>query len=179
MSQPTIRLSMAITPTSFALGDETCTLAITATLEYTHPITVYTWASIFNLPLAQRRHNFTCVDLSDHDKNVRMSVEEVKRAGFFSVQVGHPDDEHLVTFHPGVPVTITGKFDMATRNFSETLQPGHRYRFGIGREGSHWSRWFHGTRQEIMTVDYKTGRESERSQIDLDGCEDVEFEAIG
>lgn len=181
MAQPTLQVSMAISPASFSLGDEHCTLSITATLSYPHPITIYTWPTIFNLYLAQRRHNFFCIDLSDNNKDIRMSVENVQRTPAFSLQIGDEDDEHLGTFHPGVPVTITGNFDMATRNFREKLQPGHRYRFGIRPDSLSsclWN-WLHGTREDVMSTEHKTGRESERSQVIIEGYNDVDIEVVG
>lgn len=180
MAQPTIRVGLAISPAIFTFGDENCTLTITATLDYTHPITVYTWPSMFHLHLAQRRHNFFCVDLSDNDKALDLETENAgKRTPMFSLHIGCYDDQFLVTFYPGIPVTITGKFDLATRTWCETLQPGHRYRFGINPEGPGVGKWLHGTREEVMTKEHKLSRDHETSRIEIESCGDVEFEVAG
>ena len=119
MSQPVIQITLAISPPSFSLGSaEDCTLTITATLQHTEPITMHTWGTIFNLPLAQVRHNFFCVDLSssnDQDHEViKMNIYNAgKRAGVISQQLGSRDDQYWVVFYPGKPVTITDKFVLA------------------------------------------------------------------
>lgn len=185
MAQPTLQVNMAISPSFFAQGDETCTLTITATLEYDHPITIYTWFSMFNLYRAQRRlSNFTCIDLSDNDRRIDMAIDMIQRTPCVSLEIGGQDDEFLVTFYPGVPVTFTNKLDLATRYFCDTLEPGHRYRFSInpGRNtnGARFFQWGHGTREDIMTKEFKWAREElQRSEILIKGGEDVEFEVDG
>lgn len=176
---------MAISPSRFALGDETCTFSITATLDYMHPITIYTWFSLFNLYRAQRRHsNYTCIDLSDNDKPVDLSVDMIQRTPCISLQIGGQDDEYLVTFYPGIPVTFERQFDLATWNFCEPLKPGHRYRWSI-RRGKDPNRmlgfqWGYGTREEIMTKEFRWAREKlQWSGLLIEGGEDVEFEVDG
>lgn len=177
--QPTIQVNLAISPNPITLGDKDCTLTITATLDYLHPITIYTYQSIFALDLAQTRWDFSCIDLSDNDKPVDMQVENVQRTPCFSLQFGSYDDQFLVTFHPGIPVTITGEFALATRTFHETLKPGHRYRFGVTPKYGNPRIWLHGTREDVMTTEPKRSREHERKLIEFEPCGDVEFEVVG
>lgn len=71
MSLPKIHVIPTISPSTFTFPDPSCTLTLTATLTYTHPITICTRLSIFNLDLAQNRHNFSCQDLAT---NTRLSL---------------------------------------------------------------------------------------------------------
>lgn len=181
MTYPKIRVSLAISPTPITLGDENCTLTITATLDFPQPITIYTWPSIFALDLAQRRGNFTCIDLSDNFVEIDMCIEHVKRAATFSLQQGRYDDQFLVTFYPGIEVMFKEKFGLATRVAPapfDTLTKGHRYRFGVSGEWGGPRAWFWGTREEIMTVERKNARGYEDSDVGIE-CEDVEFEVVG
>jgi hypothetical protein len=172
MAQPVMHVAMVLSPTTFTLGDS-CTLTITATLKYTGPITIYTWPTIFHLYLAQRRHNFFCVDLSDDDKEVNLNIQSVKRSGFVNRQIGNPDDEDLVTFYPDTPITFTDEFVLASRP-SRPLKPGHRYRFGLS-DLNPISHWMHGTREDVLTTE-KKAFERGTSKLILGPVDDVEFE---
>jgi hypothetical protein len=164
---------MIISPPILSLNDNS-SLVITATLDHAEPVTIYTWPSIFNTDLAQRRYNFFCADLSD-DKPVKLSYENAKRSGFVNRQIGGNDDQYMVTFYPGVPRTFTDGFVPAARR-DRPLKPGHRYRFGINRPLLSWQ-WIRGTRDDIMTTEVKSFQ-SEKQEIIVPPGDVVEFEVM-
>ncbi|USW56657.1 hypothetical protein Slin15195_G099760 [Septoria linicola] len=176
MSQATIHVERALSSTKFAPGND-CSISLTATLDYPTPITIFTWPTIFNLKLSQKRWHFYCIDVCDNDKPIQLNVENPgKRGGGISRQRNGPHDRYFVTFRPSEPVTITEAFELAIRQHSEQLKPGHRYRFGINRSklSLPWV-WTHGTREEILTAEQELLRDHEQSQIVIH-ANDVDFE---
>ncbi|KJX96954.1 hypothetical protein TI39_contig594g00016 [Zymoseptoria brevis] len=129
MDHPAMRITLAVSPPIFALGDS-CTLTITANLDFTGPITIHTWPTV-NL----------CIK------------DAGKRSGFVNRQIGGDDDQYLVTFYPNTPLTFTDEFAPASRP-DRPLKPGHRYRFGLSETNS-FSKWMHGTREEVLSTERK------------------------
>lgn len=80
---PSISVHLAIDPPQFIPGCQpTPTLSVTATSHATVPITIFTWGDIFNLSLAQKRKNFTCLDPTTNAP-IRMEItKDPKRCGF-------------------------------------------------------------------------------------------------
>ena len=156
---PVIEVTMAISHPIISLSaPEDCSLTITATLQHKEPITLYTWPHIFNLSLAQRRFNFSCVDITpgnDQEKPYinTHSAGHVNKMGAISRQLGSVDDQFWVTFQPDQPVSFTEKFSLATRK-DQPLKPGHRYRYAILRRWLIQWKWQAGTREDLMTTEH-------------------------
>jgi hypothetical protein len=125
-------------------------LTLSATLSYSSPITIYTWPSVFNLNLAQRRKNFFCIDLSNDNAPVKLETTKGgKRSGHISLELGGIDDEYFRTLVPEKPVDFTAPLIVATRP-NKPLVAGHRYRFGMN-EGESILYWYEGTREQTMS----------------------------
>ncbi|KAL9095586.1 MAG: hypothetical protein Q9165_002018 [Trypethelium subeluteriae] len=164
---PSISVSLSIDPPSLALST-VVNLTVTAVSHASTPITVFTWPSIFNLDLAQKRANFTCVDLNTGPK----------RPGF-SRELGGRDDAYFCTLEPEELVRFKAPFKLASRmgEGPHAVVPGHRYRFGV-REGESVKWWRAGKREDVMS------RPGEQSGLgDADGMpivlypvEAIEFE---
>lgn len=203
MVEPTLEIHLLISPPIFSLSQIANkevlppTLTTTATLHHDKPVTLYTWPSIFNLKLAQVRHNFFCYDISSSNyqdaKPIDLAVYNAgKQAGTISRRIGSKDDKFWVTLYPNQQVTFAEKFALATRDGSlirwdVVLKAGHRYRYGIKRMFLKDSvKWLDGvTREDVMTE--KTGREKEIWRegfekreliVPRDGGDVVEFEVV-
>ncbi|KAH0386015.1 hypothetical protein KCU92_g2964, partial [Aureobasidium melanogenum] len=142
-------VTITITPSSVTLS-RPCLLTLSATLSYSSPITIYTWPSVFNLNLAQRRKNFFCIDLSNDNAPVKLETTKGgKRSGHISLELGGIDDEYFRTLVPEKPVDFTAPLIVATRP-NKPLVAGHRYRFGMN-EGESILYWYEGTREQTMS----------------------------
>ncbi|KAJ9625115.1 hypothetical protein H2203_005070 [Taxawa tesnikishii (nom. ined.)] len=138
---PSISVKLAIDPPRFAPGssEEPPSVSLTATSHASQPITIFTWPTIFNLALSQKRNNFTCLDLTS---NTPLRLELTKgpqRSGFSRAKDG-PDDVFFQTLDPETPVTFRAAFKLAHRTTEgrDAIVEGHRYRFGV-REGRQYS----------------------------------------
>lgn len=95
-SPPPISVQLAINPPQFIPGSlPEPTLSVTATSHATEPITIFTWGTIPNLPLAQRCKNFTCLDLTAN--TLRMETTKGPRRGMVLRVLGSPDDRFFAT----------------------------------------------------------------------------------
>lgn len=149
-SPPSISVQLAIDPPQFIPGCQpTPTLSVTATSHATGPITIFTWGDIFNLPLAQKRKNFTCLDLTTNVP-IRMEITKgPKRCGFLRV-LGGRDDRFFHTLEPGIPVTFTETFKLWSRAASSpSAYPAHRYRLGLNDEEA-IDYWWYGRKEEVL-----------------------------
>lgn len=177
MSHPTISVRLALSPESVTLGAP-CSIILSTTLTYPTPITIYTWPTVFNLDLSQRRKNFWCIDLSNNDEPVRLETTKGgKRSGWISRVLGDFDDQYFVTLEPGKTVDIIAQFTF-TKRLDNPLVAGHRYRFGFSN-GECVANWMHGTRDEVMLPP------GDRSPMDrggpvivLDTGPPIEFEVL-
>ncbi|KAI9038341.1 uncharacterized protein KD926_010877 [Aspergillus affinis] len=128
-------------------------ISVRAVSHATAPITIFTWPTIFNLALAQRRDNFECFDITA-DAPVRVNLTKgPKRRGFSRERGGH-DDRFFCTLLPETPVVFVDSFKVANRvlpDHDETsvLQSGHRYTYAV-REGEAMTWWGWGTKDEVM-----------------------------
>lgn len=177
MSHPTISVRLAISPESVTLG-ASCSIILSTTLTYPTPITIYTWPTVFNLNLSQKRKNFWCIDLSNNNQPVRLEwTKGPKVSGWISRVLGDFDDEYFVTLEPGKTLNITGPFKLSTR-LNTTLVAGHRYRFGFS-EGESVGNWMHGTREEVMLPPGdRSPMDSAGPRIVLDTGPPIEFEVL-
>lgn len=177
MSRPTISVNITLEPAAVTLGAP-CSIILSTTLTYPTPITIYTWPTVFNLGLSQRRKNFWCIDLSNNDEPVRLGTTKGgKRSGWISRVLGDFNDQSFVTLELGKTVDISAPFMLTTR-LDGPLVAGHRYRFGFN-EGECVGDWMHGTREEIMLPPgdrSPMGREGPR--IVLDVGPPIEFEVL-
>jgi hypothetical protein len=150
-TSPSIFVTLAIEPPTFLPGAEV-ELSITAVSHASSPITIFAWPNIFNLQLAQRRGNFTCVDLNTGIPLKMESTKGPKRPGF-SRRQGGIDDAHFHTLVPEQPLKLSGRFLVARRSTegSRAVTPGHRYRFGV-RDGEKIAWWREGSKDEVMST---------------------------
>jgi hypothetical protein len=183
MSHPAISVNIAIEPASVTLG-EPDSIILSTTLSHPTPITIYTWPTVFNLHLSQRRRNFFCIGLSNNNEPVRLETTKGgKRSGHISRVLGGVHDQYFVTLEPGKTVEIRFPFFLTTRLDNTSRQDGpliagHRYRFGFNEGESVWT-WFEGTREEVLAP---PGEESPieegKSKILLDTGPPIEFEVL-
>ncbi|KAF2239303.1 hypothetical protein EV356DRAFT_572743 [Viridothelium virens] len=153
---PSISVSLSIDPPSFSPG-AAVNLTVTAVSHAWTPITIFTWPSIFNLDLAQKWANFTCVDLNTAIPLHLELTKGPKRPGF-SRELGGRDDAYFCTLEPEESVTFQASFKLASRTTEgpHAIVPGHRYRFGV-REGENVEWWRAGKREDVMS---RPGEES-------------------
>lgn len=173
---PSISFSLAISPQVITQtpSDEDgnkSQIAVTATSHASSPITIFTFPTILNLKLSQRRHNFTCKDTATGEPVWMHLTKGPQRPGFSRTK-GHYDDQYFVTLQPGVPYTATCDFKLACRplwtgeqdgrekytryptksgevTFLNWLESGHGYLFSVREEESiKW--WWTGTREDVM-----------------------------
>jgi len=148
---PEISISLSIKPSSFVPGSaETPTISITATSHATQPITIFTWPTIFHLQLAQRRKNFTCIDLTSNTP-VFLEITKGPRRPGFSRTKGAPDEKYFFTLEPETPLTFSHPFILASRATDGDLAmaQGHRYRYAVS-DGEALHYWWYGRRDDIM-----------------------------
>ena len=176
-SQPTISVSLSMEPPTLSEG-ATVNLSVIAVSHAPIPITIFTWPTIFNLNLAQKRANFTCVDLNTNE-SVRLELTKGPKRPGFSRMLGGRDDAWFQTLKPNEPLTFQGPFQLAFRANDQLkgLVPGHRYRFGV-REGETIEWWREGRKEDVMSppreessLEGASGR-----PIVFDPIEAIEFE---
>ncbi|OAA81378.1 hypothetical protein LEL_00923 [Akanthomyces lecanii RCEF 1005] len=174
---PSISFSLAISPLVFARtpfngdGDKP-QITVTAVSHASSPITIFTWPTIFNLQLSQRRHNFTCKDVAT-DELVWMHLTKGLSRRRFSRTKGNRDEQYFVTLQPEVPYTVTSEFKLASRPlwtgedesgekytryfidsaegvlFLDRLESGHEYHFSVQKDESiQW--WWIGTTEDVL-----------------------------
>jgi hypothetical protein len=107
IAPPLIAVTLAINPPNFKLGTDV-ELSVTAVSNATFPVTIFTWPSVFNLELAQKRGNFVGVD-RDTGMKLPMHDIQVQRRGF-NHTLGGPDDKYHVTLEPGQPFRFNSSF---------------------------------------------------------------------
>lgn len=149
---PSVSIKLVIDPPSFAPGslESPPFISITAISHALQPITIFTWPTVFNLALSQKRANFTCLDLTS---NTPLRLELTKgpqRSGFSRTKDG-PDDAFFQTLEPKIPVTFKAAFKLARRTTegSDAIVEGHWYRFGV-REGETVPWWRYGRKEDVM-----------------------------
>ncbi|KAG5756146.1 hypothetical protein H9Q72_001081 [Fusarium xylarioides] len=163
---PTISVSLSIDPPTFTRGSvspPSATITITATLHASEPITIFTWHTIFNLELAQRRKNFICTDLTT---GLPLQLETTKgpKRPQFSYELGGHDDQYFITLEPEKPTIITHRFlRSAGLEGDRVFKPGHRYQLKVrDNEEAEW--WRYGKKEDVMSP---PGQSSPK-----EGCED-------
>ncbi|KAJ5894195.1 hypothetical protein N7495_005886 [Penicillium taxi] len=150
---PIISVTLGLSPTDFSIGPGSPpTFTITATLLYDKPITILTYATIFNLDLSLQRSNFTCHDITTGDiKPVELDYTKGGRRPSFNRESGGRDDRYFCTLVPTIPVVFQEEFCLA--NQSEDLDlfvAGHKYRLTI-KKGEKVAWWMTGSKEEVMT----------------------------
>ncbi|KAF5694937.1 putative NCP1-NADPH-cytochrome P450 reductase [Fusarium denticulatum] len=114
------------------------------------PITIFTWHTIFNLKLAQRRKNFICTDLTT---GLPLQLESTKgpKRPQFSYELGGHDDQYFITLEPEEPTIITRRFlRSAGLEGDGVFKPGHRYQLKVrDNEEAEW--WRYGRREDVMS----------------------------
>jgi hypothetical protein len=172
MTPPSVSVSLELSSYSFSQGEEV-ELSITATSHASTPITVFTWPTIFNAPLALKRKNFECLDL---DTNTPLKLEITKggkRSGFV-FRHGSADAEYCYTLMPEEPVKFTSPFKIIDYR---GITPGHRYRFGVCQgEKIEW--WAAGTKDEVLKApgEPEASAMYDEEPIVLHDVNDIEFE---
>lgn len=149
---PSVSIKLVIDPPSFAPGnsDQAPSISITVTSHASQPITIFTWPTIFNLELSQKRKNFTCLDLTS---NTPLSLELIigpKRPDYSRTKDGI-DDERFWTLDPETPLTFKAAFKLARRQTEGryVLKEGHRYQLDV-QEGEVVRWWRYGRKDEVM-----------------------------
>lgn len=148
------------------------TITVTATSHADRPVTIFTWPTVFNLGLAQRRRNFVCSAVATGECVWLEHTKGPKRPGFSRTK-GGIDDARFVTLLPGEPYRATCNFHLATRPlwvseeesgervsqyptptggcapYLNRLEGGHDYRFSA-QESETIVWWWYGTRDEVL-----------------------------
>lgn len=147
---PVLLVQMYIEPSRFRISSDpsldppSISLKVTSTLD--RPVTIFTWPTVFNLDLSQRRSNFSCQDLTtESDINLELT-KGPKRPGF-SRKAGGRDDAYFITLEPLVATTFTAPFKLA--GWKDVLCPSHRYRFAV-KDGEHVKWWRYGRKVDLM-----------------------------
>lgn len=146
---PAIFISLAIDPPTFPTildHEDLPILTVTVTSHAGRPITIFTWATMFNLGLAQQRSDFTCVDLTTSNQ-LRMQTTKGPQRYEYDRTKGSPDDKYFITLEPRTPITFSQRFSLA--HHTRGLAEGHRYRFAIST-GQHLHAWWYGRREDVM-----------------------------
>lgn len=154
---PSISVQLAVNPPRFIPGSKPApTISATATSHATQPITIFTWGDLFNLRLAQKRENLTCLDLTTNTP-IRMDVTKGPRRTAISRVLWSSDDCDFHTLKPGKPVTFTApfKFGYCDPDNPSTAWPAHKYRLGVNEElGVSW--WRYGKKWRVLALPWKT-----------------------
>ncbi|KAF1347177.1 hypothetical protein BDV97DRAFT_358728 [Delphinella strobiligena] len=149
---PSISLDLVIDPPRFAPGirNSTPTMSLTAILHASQPITIFTWPTVFNLHLGQKRTNFSCHDLTS-DLPLQLELAKGPQYPGFSRSKDGPDDTFFQTLEPEVPVTFSAPFKLAHRTTEgrHSIATGHRYRFAI-RHGEIVRWWRYSRKEDVM-----------------------------
>ncbi|TVY79729.1 Mitochondrial phosphate carrier protein [Fusarium oxysporum f. sp. cubense] len=144
------------------------------------PITIFTWDSIFNLALAQRRKNFICTNLTAGTPLQLERTKGPKRAGFGS-ELGGPDEKYCCTLDPEIPFNFTYRLMRAYAIEGErSFTPGHTYSLQV-RNNESIRLWRYGRKDNVLAppdqVESLEGREKpSRPPIKLCPVEAIEFE---
>ncbi|KAH7255177.1 uncharacterized protein BKA55DRAFT_563518 [Fusarium redolens] len=150
---PAISISVSINPPKFTRGSESppsATISTTATSHAFEPITIFTWHTIFNLGLAQRRKNFICTDLTT-GLPVQLETTKGPKRPQFSFALGGRDDDYFITLEPHRPITITHRFlRSAALQGNRGFTPGHKYQLKV-REDEEVEWWRYGKKEDVMS----------------------------
>ncbi|KAF4962841.1 hypothetical protein FSARC_9084 [Fusarium sarcochroum] len=148
---PTLSITLTISPLKFTRRAESPpSISITAILHADEPITIFTWHTIFNLKLAQRRKNFVCTDLTTSSR-VELATTKGPKRSAFSSELGGPDDEYYCTFEPETPVTFKHRFLRShALEGEQAFTPGHAYCLEV-REDEEVSWWRYGKKEDVMS----------------------------
>jgi hypothetical protein len=193
IAPPLIAVTLAINPPNFKLGTDV-ELSVTAVSNATFPVTIFTWPSVFNLELAQKRGNFVGVD---RDTGMKLPMHDIQaqRTGFNHTLEGR-DDKYHVTLEPGQPLRFNSPFSLAHGSrFREedqssdsdlpeghaNLLPGHRYLLDIRKDYYDTYLWWKvGRKEDVLDLpgqdrggDWESG---EPIVLSLD--EPVEFKVL-
>jgi len=104
-------MTLSINPLNFTRRSEslsTATISIT-TSHGSEPTTIFTWHTIFNLRLAQRRKTFICTDLTTGSPLQLETTKGPKRPQF-SFALSGRDDAYFITLEPNIPITVNYRF---------------------------------------------------------------------
>ncbi|KAH7164996.1 hypothetical protein DER46DRAFT_662120 [Fusarium sp. MPI-SDFR-AT-0072] len=147
---PAISITLSVNPPKFTRGSEslsTPTISITATSRASEPITIFTWHTIFNLRLSQRRKNFICTDLTTCSPLQLKSTKGPKPPQFsFVLSVQY--DAYFITLEPNIPITVTYRFFHSTT--LGVFKPGHTYELKV-REDEEVEWWRYGKEEDVMS----------------------------
>ncbi|KAF5000372.1 hypothetical protein FGRMN_1840 [Fusarium graminum] len=182
---PVVSVSLSINPPTFARGSvspPSATISITAILHASEPITIFTWHTIFNLGLAQRRKNFICTDLTTGSPLQLETTKGPKRPQF-SFALNGCDDRYFLTLEPEVPITITHRFlRSAGLEGDRVLTPGHKCLLEVrADEEAEW--WRYGRKEDVMSppgqfTSKEGGEHANGPPIKLGHVIPVEFEVV-
>nr|POF25982.1 hypothetical protein CFP56_22130 [Quercus suber] len=183
-SPPALSTTLSISPSAFHLSSENSQEPPIITLEVTshahRPITIFTWPTIFNLDLSQRRASFVCLDLTA-DEPLHLELTKGPKRPAFSRRAGGRDDAHFHTLEPETPVRFCAQFKLAKRmtEAKGALVPEHRYRFAVS-EDERVAWWRYGTRADVLTP---MGHAAELGPasgppLALDGIAAIEFRVL-
>ena len=183
-AHPKLSATIGVTPSRFKAGtglsDSPPTLTLTVISFADQPITIFTWPTVFNLHLSQRRRNFTCIDLTS-DTYVFLELTKGPRRPGFSRSAGSSDERYFVTLEPGEPVTFHAPFSLSCRPVegSHAIMPDHTYRFAISEGEKVWW-WRYGKKADILTPVGKAAGlgDPDGPPLPLDEVNAVEFEVL-
>lgn len=178
---PGLSINLALSQNSFepASPDHPpVSISLTVTSHATQAITIFTWPTIFNLDLSQKRANFECIDHVSNEP-LRLELTKGPKRPAFSRESGGIDDAFFRTLEPETPVTFNAAFKLAGRSTEgrNAIVPGHRYRFAV-RDGETVSWWRYGRKEDVMTPagTPSTLGEASGPPITLADIASVEFE---
>jgi hypothetical protein len=176
---PSISVQVAIDRPVFRLGGSQArpSIFIVAVSHASQLITIFTWPTVFNLSLSQKRYNFTCLDLTTGTPLHLETTKGPKRPGFSRTRDGL-DDKYFCTLEPEIPVLFEAPFLLATRisTGENAIMEGHSYRFSV-REGETVQWWWYGKKEDILAPpgQYATLEPASGEPIKLGKVESINF----
>lgn len=180
MAPPSIAVSLAINPPSFALGAKV-ELSIAAVPDSSGPITIYTWTNIFYPRLSQERGSLVEADRDTLEER-RLHIIDVNRMEAINFTLGGPEDELFVTLEPGRPAVFKTTFAYGCGGGypKSKVLPGHRYLVDLQeRESVDWRK--EGRKEDVLYVPGQKNRTafySDGKPIPLSLDEPIEFKVL-
>lgn len=206
-TSPKVSIVLALNPSTYHFSEPTAPeLSLTVTSDSDKPFMVFTWNTVLWPKLALAQRQFIITDLTDNVEVTQTSIM-LQRMPFSRVR-GAPDEVYYLDILPDTPTTISTPFGrgntqpqpkaVAQRGWEvdeegneresvhasgvDGLEPGHRYRLEVKREGLEGMWWRWGTKEDFL-VDANSPEErrmwsadqSEKSPLDFEPIEGIEF----
>ncbi|KAI2626110.1 hypothetical protein GGS26DRAFT_191598 [Hypomontagnella submonticulosa] len=159
LTPPSISVVPTISPPTYKRGrgeNSIPILSLKATLSpyAPSPVTIQSWATIFNLGLALKRRNFTAQDISqDPPVDINLEITKGPKRPGFQRKKGSDDEKYYVTLYPAQETAVAEhplNIVERTKDGIPTFQAGHTYKLALSDEGKNVRTWWWGTTDDIL-----------------------------